>query len=483
LFFPPVGAGIAGLYAARKLKQSGLHDILVVEAHTTPGGRVKEARGLVPWALPIGAEFVHGSDHNVVVDDLKKLGVNFTERDWPDWFYDTTTTTTGGRKVLIPPDAVAKDTELNEILELFDNIEDEQPPDPDITAAEWLKRKRITPRQRLIADAVFANDFGCSLDQLGVQEMIVENINWVHGPAYLTVNGSFSTVVQKLSEGTNIRFGWPVQRVATSSSSSSSSLLPGGRSRPRVTLYGPHSERMECDRVIMTPSVSVLQSGSIAFTPPLPESKREAIQRIKIGHAVKLIMAFSEPFWPTGMYDVVCPGSFIPEIWMLTYPTEETNVNGATCCVVCFMAGDKARQVSAMDPQEAADRCLAQLDEMFSRGHVHGDDGRGGGGGGGGGDPRPASSRLVDWKLFDWGKDPYAQGAYTFPCFGARPGDRKALAAPWGDAVFFAGEATHESVNPCIQAAAETGIRAAQEVQQSLAAAGRGGGGRIRSRL
>lgn len=41
---------------------------------------------------------------------------------------------------------------------------------------------------------------------------------------------------------------------------------------------------------------------------------------------------------------------------------------------------------------------------------------------------------------------------------------RDALAEPVGSSLFFAGEATHPAVNPCIQAAYDTGIRVAKQV-------------------
>ena len=41
---------------------------------------------------------------------------------------------------------------------------------------------------------------------------------------------------------------------------------------------------------------------------------------------------------------------------------------------------------------------------------------------------------------------------------------RLALAESIEGTVFFAGEATHEAVNPCLQAAFETGERAAKEI-------------------
>ena len=44
---------------------------------------------------------------------------------------------------------------------------------------------------------------------------------------------------------------------------------------------------------------------------------------------------------------------------------------------------------------------------------------------------------------------------------------RDLLAAPVGRTLFFAGEATHPAINPCLQAAMDTGLRAASEVQQA----------------
>ena len=90
--------------------------------------------------------------------------------------------------------------------------------------------------------------------------------------------------------------------------------------------------------------------------------------------------------------------------------------------------------------------------------------------------------------MVDWSQQPYVWGAYSHPSLGARLGDRQAtrswlmclgmclssvccreaLGAPVGGRIFFAGEATHPAVNPCLQAAYETGERAARQALVSL---------------
>lgn len=61
--------------------------------------------------------------------------------------------------------------------ELFDSVEDEAPPPPgaDVSAEQWLRAKGATERQLAVADVCYANDFGCTLAQLGLREIIVEN--------------------------------------------------------------------------------------------------------------------------------------------------------------------------------------------------------------------------------------------------------------------------------------------------------------------
>ena len=81
---------------------------------------------------------------------------------------------------------------------------------------------------------------------------------------------------------------------------------------------------------------------------------------------------------------------------------------------------------------------------------------------------RPATGAFLRAHIADWSRVRHIGGAYSYPTLGARKGDREALAAPVGGRLFFAGEATHPAVNPCLQAALETGARAAAQVAAAL---------------
>ncbi len=76
----------------------------------------------------------------------------------------------------------------------------------------------------------------------------------------------------------------------------------------------------------------------------------------------------------------------------------------------------------------------------------------------------PATSSFLHAHIVDWSREKHIHGAYTYPTLHAQIGDRDVLAEPIGKTVFFAGEATHAAINPCMQAAMETGQRAAAQI-------------------
>lgn len=80
-----IGAGPAGITAARLLKEQGVGDVTILEACAHTGGRVytnaidadPEVRafsaGMQP--LELGPEFLHGDENNMFLDWIKKHGV------------------------------------------------------------------------------------------------------------------------------------------------------------------------------------------------------------------------------------------------------------------------------------------------------------------------------------------------------------------------------------------------------------------------
>lgn len=70
---------------------------------------------------------------------------------------------------------------MEAVLDSFGRIGEQAFPKADISAEEWLRNSGATERQVQIADACIANDFGCSISQLGLRETILENQKWDAG--------------------------------------------------------------------------------------------------------------------------------------------------------------------------------------------------------------------------------------------------------------------------------------------------------------
>lgn len=360
-------------------------------------------------------------------------GWELQERDWPNYYW------WGGReRRLLGPDG---DARLDRVHALFEGLWGTVSA-PDVSCLEWLRQQGCTADELAAAETCYANDFGCSLRELGVHEMIQEIRNWVYGPLYLISTGhSLADAPRRMAEGLEVHCQWPVQRVEY-----------GMGGAGACVVHGPGGASVRCGAVIVTVPVSILRDGDIAFEPPLPAAKTLAARRIRMGTASKVVLVFSKAFWPEDFFDVCCMNEFIAEFWVVQCPPDaagHASTGAGECVLVGFQAGDGARAMEQLPDAEVARRACEQLDRIFGPGS-------------------PASGRLLRSAVKHWSREPHIRGAYSFPAAGVGPLDRRELAAPVAGALFFAGEATHIGVNPCMQAALETGDRAASEAARVL---------------
>ncbi|EKX31703.1 hypothetical protein GUITHDRAFT_122115 [Guillardia theta CCMP2712] len=193
------------------------------------------------------------------------------------------------------------------------------------------------------------------------------------------------------------------------------------------------------------------EQSKIKFTPPLPALKAEATKLVKMGNAMKVILRVKTQFWPDDLWDVVCSDSLIPEFWLTPPAQALKRAKMPEYYIVGFVSGDRASRLAKLPHAEIARKMMLQLDAIF----------------GSSSDPNPATRACTGFLVKDWAQERLARGAYTFPSPDAL-GKREALASPIDSRIFFSGEATQTGVNPCLQAAMETGQRAAKEAMDSL---------------
>ncbi|QDZ19245.1 amine oxidase [Chloropicon primus] len=442
-----VGAGLAGLQAARVLKDV-VRNVVVVEASDCLGGRVKQVSGLVPWSLQLGPEFIHGSENSVLMKMVDNWGWKTRELEWPDKYYFADTKTSCSSE--------DETKEVERVHHFFEDILKVEGEDgasvKDAMAKAGASRKEIE-----IAEVCYANDFGTSLDKMGIPELKREKLSWTYGEKYLILDRPLSCLINNLAAGIDVRIKWQAKRIeyASSIDKGTSLVTPRSKGIKRCSIVNQQGERLQCDAVIVTVPLTILQDGDITFSPPLPLAKRGAISRIAMSTAVKVVLVFASRFWPESFWDACCPYGFLPEIWATKYdsPRSSDELAGRVA-MVGFVCGDRAKRMAEMPEDEIVSSSLAQLDEMFGS-RV---------------EERPASSAFLSYYIKNWSEEPFIRGAYSYPCK-AKEGDRGLLRKSVGS-LFFAGEATHEGVNPCMQGALETGQLAAQDVLKTFQVGG-----------
>jgi monoamine oxidase len=197
---------------------------------------------------------------------------------------------------------------------------------------------------------------------------------------------------------------------------------------------------------IVTLPVGVLRGrddGAPAFDPDLPSEKLDALQRIEMGHVVKVTLCFRTAFWErvddARYRDAAffrCDGGAFPAYW--------TQMPVRSELVVAWAGGPRAMALAGLSADALVERALDGFGTLAN-------------------DSRTARNEFECGFIHDWTNDRFARGAYSYLAVGG-DGARASLARPIDDTLFFAGEATStDGQGGTVNGALETGERAAEE--------------------
>ena len=194
-------------------------------------------------------------------------------------------------------------------------------------------------------------------------------------------------------------------------------------------------------RVIVTLPLSLLKQGTpgaVRFAPAL--QKEEALAGLELGPVVKVLLGFKEAFW-----EALEDGRYFSAAYFhapdAPFPTFWTPLPLRAPVLTAWAGGPKAARLAACSEGEIVGRALSSLATFFPRA------------------PRPEVVRVYDWQ-----RDPFSRGAYSYVTVGG-VGAREKLGAPLKNTLFFAGEATNtEGEAGTVYGALQSGVRAAQEV-------------------
>ncbi len=415
-----IGAGMAGAAAAQRLVASGF-DVTVLEARDRTGGRIHT---FSDWGLnlELGANWIHNADHpeNPLAGLAKKMNVTSRETDYTCFrLFDEQ-----GKKI-------SRLRTLLYSMKLQKGVEKAAghtgTPDESLQAVldRVVDGRSLSRKQKSMLtffENANENNLAASLANSSAQFYLNSEFLGTSGKDLL-VTGGYDRLPAALLEGAKVLTGRPVQHIREQAG--------------RVTVETATGETFEADFAIVTVPLGVLQAGGVTFDPVLPEAKKRALGRLRMGHFNKVAMQFSEKFW-RGHTDFLV---FLDDLRKNLGLAVNFHHYGGQPILVALPVAASARWVEQAGEQAVRQRWTDILHRAYPNRNID----------------------MQNLKITGWGTDPYAQGAYSFVPVGAGAADFEALAGPHGR-IHFAGEATIARFHSTVHGAYLSGVREAEQV-------------------
>jgi monoamine oxidase len=396
-----VGAGAAGLAAARTLTDLGVPFILLEASHRI-GGRAytEEVAPGVPFDL--GCHWMHSASLNPFVAIADSFGFDY-DKLW------------SSRRMVIDGAwaSAAEEAERDAFMaENSERIARAAAAGPDCTVAEVTEREgRWTP----LHDYFFSLWTSFDVDQVSVVDLaayIDTEENW-------PLKQGYGALVARHAAGVPVTLDSQVTAIDWSGKA--------------VRLTTPKGE-IRAKKAIVTVSTGILAGGHIRFDPALPDWKQEAITGLPLGNHNRICLIYDRDVFgaeaPRGaalLNEGAEPMSFTIRPFGYDY-------------VVGLTGGRFADWLERAGKSAAVDLAMENLRKAFGADIV---------------------KHVVGHNVTAWRGDPWVRGAYS----AALPGQaaqRPRLAEPLDGRLFFAGEATSPESYSTAHGAHLTGIRAAR---------------------
>jgi monoamine oxidase len=413
-----IGAGVAGLSAARDLARAGVN-LRVLEARDRVGGRIWTVHdGANGLPAELGAEFVHGQP-KVTFEVIEEAGLSCFEYDGDEWFSEE------GRL-----------ERRGDIDERRENVFEKIPKHgPDQSFLEFLNSRKVDEGLRKHLLAYVQGFEAAHPERISAQSLREEHEEMGRTGAAMRsfhIREGYDALVRAIAgelEG-RIELNSPVRRLSWRSG----------------------EVECECDgksyrarSAVVTLPLSLLQQETVTFDPPLTE-KRGALRLMEMGPVIRVVLRFRERFWERLTHDgrsmreisFLFSDAEVFPVWWTPHPDKSPMMTG-------WSAGPQAEMFTGKPAEFVFTTAISTLARLLKM------------------DVAELSGLVAARYFHDWQADEYSRGAYSYALVGGAEAAQE-LAKPLADTLFFAGEATDTNGDiGTVHGAIATGNRAAKE--------------------
>lgn len=413
-----VGAGLAGLAAAKQLQLLG-HEVVVVEGRDRTGGRIHTSVAWPDLPMDLGASWIHGMKGN----PISKLARDIKARMLPTSYDASIAYHTDGEVV-----STDEEEEIEAIGERIDAIiRKAQDADEDQPLSAALRElvggdvnSDLATLARFVVSSRFEQEYAGSFHELSAYWF--DSGKSFGGSDQIFADG-YRVIIEHLAKGLVIEHNQVVESIDYSS--------------PVVKVVAGDRE-FTADHVLITLPLGVLKAGTVAFQPALPAEKLMAIQKLGMGVLNKCYLRFEKAFWPVDVDWI----EYIPEVHGLWSEWVSFMKAANQPVLLGFNAADQGRAIEKWSDEKIVASAMTTLRTIY-------------------GDEIPEP---IGHQITRWASDSFAFGSYSFHAVGSTLEMRKSLALPLQKRLFFAGEATDAKYFGTAHGAYLSGMRVAKEI-------------------
>ncbi len=443
-----VGAGLAGLSAARRLRSKG-HSVAVLEARDRVGGRTLNFELGGGKVVEIGGQWV-GPTQDRVLKMIDQLGLKTfpTYNTGENVYYRSDAaqplqTYTGA----IPPAAGPSLVELAVFLAKLNAMAQEVPLDEPWKAAKAAEWDGQTFETFKLANTTLSE--ARDLIDLSIAAVFAaesRDLSLLHVLFYIRSGGNFDNLINVAGGAQESRVVGGSQRISLRLAKGLGHALVLGAPVVRIDRTGSGAEvhtpkgTWRAKRVIV--SVPPTLAGRIAYHPNLPALRDQLTQRVPMGSVIKCLAVYDRPFWR----DAGLTGQATSDVGATRVTFDNTPPGGSPGILLGFVEGQQARIWGARSKSARRAAVLSDLERYFG--------------------PEAANPRRYIEK--SWAEERWSGGCYVgYMPPGVLLDYGEALRRPVGP-IHWAGTETATLWTGYMDGAIQSGYRAAAEVLEAL---------------